>query len=45
MREFDDMETAIAREKQLKAWHRPWKIAMIERDNPTWRNLTDDWGG
>ena len=30
----DTMEAAIAREKQLKAWRRDWKINLIERDNP-----------
>ncbi|WBH17269.1 GIY-YIG nuclease family protein [Sphingomonas radiodurans] len=36
---FADMPTAIAREKQLKRWHREWKINLIERDNPDWRDL------
>ena len=30
---------AISREKQLKAWHRPWKISLIERENPNWDDL------
>lgn len=34
----DTMEVAIAREKQLKAWRRAWKIALIERDNPFWED-------
>ena len=29
---------AIAREKQLKKWKREWKIELIEKDNPTWRD-------
>jgi putative endonuclease len=33
------MDGAIAREKQLKRWHRPWKINLIERDNPHWVDL------
>ena len=33
------MESAIAREKQLKAWRREWKLALIERDNPDWEDL------
>lgn len=33
---FADMPSAIAREKQLKRWHRPWKINLIESDNPDW---------
>lgn len=31
---FDDIEAAIAREKQLKSWNRTWKIRLIERENP-----------
>ncbi len=31
---FGDMERAIAREKQLKAWRRAWKVALIEEGNP-----------
>jgi putative endonuclease len=37
-----DMPTAIAREKQLKAGSRFKKLALIERTNPTWRDLYDD---
>ena len=36
---FDTMEAAIAREKQLKNWHRDWKISLVEGDNPDWRDL------
>ncbi|NTS64532.1 GIY-YIG nuclease family protein [Sphingomonas sp. HHU CXW] len=36
---FADMPSAIAREKQLKRWHREWKIGLIERDNPEWIDL------
>lgn len=35
----EDMERAIAREKQLNRWHRAWKIALIEKKNPSWRDL------
>ena len=35
---FSDMESAIAREKQLKAWRRDWKLALIERENPFWED-------
>jgi len=38
----DDMPAAIAREKQIKKWNRAWKIALIERDNPQWRDLYGD---
>ena len=36
---FADMERAIAREKQLKRWHRQWKINLIESENPDWHDL------
>lgn len=36
---FGDMERAIAREKQLKRWHRQWKINLINAENPEWRDL------
>ncbi|HET8727503.1 MAG TPA: GIY-YIG nuclease family protein [Alphaproteobacteria bacterium] len=39
---FDDVRLAIRREKTLKAWPRAWKLALIERDNPQWRDLYDD---
>ncbi len=38
----DDIEHAIAHEKQLKRWRRAWKVRLIERDNPDWRDLYDD---
>jgi putative endonuclease len=36
---FGDMESAIAREKQLKNWRREWKINLINELNPEWRDL------
>ncbi len=33
---------AIQREKNLKHWSRAWKMALIEKTNPTWRDLYDD---
>jgi putative endonuclease len=39
-----DMENAIKREKQLKNWHRVWKINLIEASDPTWRDLALDYG-
>ena len=35
------MESAITREKQLKNWKRQWKIELIERTNPHWKDLYD----
>ena len=39
---FGDITIAIAREKTLKRWNRAWKIELIEKHNPTWRNLYDE---
>ena len=36
---FDTIEEAIAREKQVKAWRREWKLVLIERVNPDWVDL------
>jgi putative endonuclease len=35
---------AITREKQLKGWSRAKKIWLIERENPTWVDLSEGWG-
>ena len=40
----ETMEAAIVREKSIKRWLREWKYSLIERDNPTWRDLAEDWG-
>ena len=34
--------SAIQREKQLKKWNRQWKINLIEKINPTWKDLWQD---
>jgi putative endonuclease len=36
---YDDPINAITREKEIKKWRRAWKIALIEKDNPEWRDL------
>jgi putative endonuclease len=36
---FADIAAAIAREKQLKNWHRPWKINLINANNPHWEDM------
>jgi putative endonuclease len=36
------MDSAIRRAKALKQWNRAWKIRLIEKNNPLWRDLTDD---
>ena len=38
----DSMASAIRREKAIKEWKRPWKIALIERTNPLWRGLYEN---
>ena len=35
--------SAIHREKQLKGWRREKKIALIEKANPTWNDLSEGW--
>jgi putative endonuclease len=37
-----DVKNAIKREKQLKDWHRDWKINLIESKNPSWDDLSTD---
>lgn len=39
------IDDAIAREKAIKKWRRAWKIELIERANPDWRNLFDTING
>ncbi len=34
-----DINAAITREKQIKNWHRQWKIALIMQQNPDWKDL------
>ena len=41
--EFQYINDAIAREKQLKNWHREWKINLIEEENPEWQDLAAAW--
>jgi putative endonuclease len=39
---FDDITAAIQREKTMKHWLRAWKMALIDRANPAWRDLYDE---
>ena len=41
--ETSDVYSAIAREKQIKGWIRKKKIALIEKNNPKFRDLSEDW--
>jgi len=40
--ETEDVYSAIEREKALKKWNRDWKVKLIERGNPEWRDLYED---
>ncbi|MDA1258026.1 MAG: GIY-YIG nuclease family protein [Chloroflexi bacterium] len=42
--ETSEVHEAIREEKHLKQWRRQWKIDLIERDNPQWRDLASEWG-
>lgn len=45
LEEYNDIKEAIAREKQLKNWHRDWKINLIRKVNPEFKDMSIlDWG-
>ena len=37
-----DIESAITREKQMKKWYRKWKLELIEKSNPEWKDLYEE---
>ena len=41
---FQYIGNAIGREKEIKGWDRVKRVALIERENPTWDDLAHDWG-
>jgi putative endonuclease len=41
--EFESVEHAILREKQVKRWRRDKKEFLIRKLNPGWRDLSQDW--
>ena len=41
--ETGDVQSAIAREKEIKKWRRSKKIALIESLNPKWQDLSEEW--
>jgi putative endonuclease len=41
---YQDVQVAISREKQIKHWRREKKIALIEKRNPRWQDLAENWG-
>jgi putative endonuclease len=34
---------ALQREKNIKKWNRAWKMKLIEKDNPEWKDLAEEW--
>ena len=38
----ESRESAFIRERRLKKWNRAWKLELIERTNPSWRDLIDE---
>jgi len=41
---FHYVDNAIAREKEIKGWDRAKRVALIESENPTWEDLSLEWG-
>ena len=41
----DDVYSTLKREKQLKKWNRDWKLRLIEKSNPSWKDLFYEIGG
>ena len=39
---FDDPENAIKREKRLKHWNRKWKLDLIQKHDPDWKDLYEE---
>ena len=39
---FEDLQEARAMEARMKKWKRAWKLDVIEKHNPQWKDLYDD---
>jgi putative endonuclease len=39
---YQTAEQAITREKKIKKWRRAWKIRLIQKENPEWRDLYEE---
>lgn len=42
---FNYVKDAISREKQIKKWNRNWKLNLIEKENPMWFDLSEQFTG
>ena len=40
--QFQDAESALMREKRMKKYNRKWKIDLIEKSNPDWKDLYEE---
>jgi putative endonuclease len=40
---YDFIYDAIQREKCIKEWKRKWKLELIEKTNPEWKDLSEEW--
>ncbi len=40
---FEHIDNALMTEKRLKRWHRSWKISLIEKNNPSWHDLYEQY--
>jgi putative endonuclease len=41
--DYTDINNAISREKQLKRWKKEWKLELIKKDNPEFKDLAENW--
>ena len=39
----NDINAALLREKQMKKWKREWKVNLIEKENPQWKDLSAEY--
>ncbi len=40
---YNSFNEAFERERRMKKWKRAWKIELIEKDNPQWKDLSEEW--
>ena len=43
--QYETKHERLVRERQLKKWKRAWKIELIEKNNPNWKDLSEEWFG